>query len=30
LKAGEVGYQSLINEILRQAKEQEESRKVLQ
>ena len=30
LKAGEVGYQSLINEILRHAKEQEESRKVLQ
>ena len=30
LKAGEVGYQNLINEVLRQAKEQEESRKVLQ
>ena len=30
LKAGEVDYQNLINEILRQAKEQEESSKVLQ
>ncbi len=30
LKAGESGYQNLINEILRQAKENEELGKVLQ